>query len=250
MYQVAGILALHPSKEMEVRIMATLTAQGFSLGLTIARAKDNWPIYQFSVLCGDKPVLNYQIYRGISPTLPKKWRPIGCNAWSASETLIPTLEWIRDNNRALSWQSTEPSAKLAVYPDDVFPLAPAHHEVIVAGDDESPFEFPRPHLEVNQIKLYEMNPSAGVEQPAGRHPSDPFCVILRINSATFTGDGAYSNTGPAMILQTTRREFTRFIRDLKREYRALPKRKARSKPKRARPQTLAQIRDLRRNPTS
>jgi hypothetical protein len=57
---------------------------------------------------------------------------------------------------------------------------------------------------------------------------DPFCVILRINSASFTQDGIYSSTGPAMILQTNRREFTRFVRDLKREYKAVPKRKARS----------------------
>lgn len=210
--------------------MPTLTANGFSLQLTLTRADDGWIIYWFGIFCGAEPVLNYRIYSSISPTTPKKQRPVGCRAWSIDETLIPTLEWVLRNNQALSWQSTEPDAMLAVYPDDVFPLAPTHHQLLVAGDDESPFDHPRPSLDINQVKVYDTNGPPRVDRPPGPRPSVGFCVILRFNSHKFVG-GSYTSTGPALILQTNRREFTRFVRELKREYKQVPKRKQKSRPK-------------------
>jgi hypothetical protein len=209
--------------------MATITSREFSLSIEFTQHGEDFVAYYFSLTRNGVPVINPRIYDGLTRAGQKLVR--GAGADDTGENLIAMLQWALKNNQATYWEPIEPDVTLAIYPDDVFPLGPAHRKIVRVDD---PFEQPGPELAPNEMTLWTSEEAdeedakylAKKEALGGKHPDDPVCLILSISDYVF-GGGAYSHSGPAMILHPSRREVSAFVRALKREFRKLKKTSAR-----------------------
>lgn len=211
--------------------MATITCREFSLDIEFTQRGEDFIAYYISLTRNGVPVINPRIYDGLSREGQKRVR--GAGADDTGERLIATLEWALQNNQATYWEPVDPDVTLAIYPDDVFPLDPAHRKV-VRFNEGSPFDLSRPTLAPNEIEVWTSEEAdeedakyeAKKQALGGKHPDDLVCLILSISNNVFGGEG-YSHTGPALILHPTRRKVSAFVRALKSEYRALKKTRTR-----------------------
>jgi hypothetical protein len=208
--------------------MATISARGFSVTVEFTERGKDWVGYYIHLMRENTPILNPRIYRNYPARDRSRLRGSGADA--SGESLIPLLEWGLKHNKAVCWKPTDPDVAIAIYPDDSFPLEPARPVVVVEEKFEEVFSYPGRTLAPNEVGVW-LSEEAKAKKAAyeaekvrrgGKHPNDPCCVIVKINSAVF-GPDVYSSTGPALILGSQRREVERFVRDLKREYRSLKK---------------------------
>ena len=129
-----------------------------------------------------------------------------CNEYGG-DTLIPTLEHVLAENRPASWTPLEPDAKIAFYPEMVFPFmrstSTTHSYELIYESDESRLE--REEHEMQKALF-------------GKLPNDLFTVIAFADAYNFERGPIYTGSGPALILITHRQDVEDFLRQLKEEY--------------------------------
>jgi hypothetical protein len=134
-----------------------------------------------------------------------------CNEYGG-DTLIPTLEHVLTENRPASWTPIEPDAKLAFYPEMVFPFMCSSSNTrsykLIYESDES---------------RQEREDRAAQKALFGKLPNDPFTVIAFADAYNFERAMIYTGSGPALILVTNRLEVENFLYQLKEEYAAFQK---------------------------